>query len=155
MKIDFYILEATSAQQAWFFTCQLLEKLYAEQKLPIFVHTNSREDAQRFDALLWTYRDDSFLPHELYPPEQTLPKTLSPAPGAARDDILRCIQIGYGESPDIKQAVLFNLGKDIPAFYTECSHVIEIVFNDPLMQQLARQRYKQYRDQGHDIQTIK
>ena len=23
-------------------------------------------DAERLDALLWTYRDDSFVPHQLY-----------------------------------------------------------------------------------------
>ena len=60
MKIDFYILETTSSQQSSFFACQLLEKLYGEQQAPIFVYTNTREEAQRFDALLWTYRDDSF-----------------------------------------------------------------------------------------------
>jgi DNA polymerase-3 subunit chi len=138
MKIDFYVLETSSAQQAAHFACQLLEKWYAEQKLPIFIHMNTREEAERFDALLWTYKDDSFIPHQLYAADNTAP-----------------VQIGYGESPAAKPAVLFNFSKEIPAFYAECEHVIEIVFNDALMQQLARQRYKQYRDHGHDINTIK
>jgi DNA polymerase-3 subunit chi len=48
-----------------------------------------------------------------------------------------------------------NLSRDIPAFYSQFKHVIEIVFPDPVVQQLARTRYKQYRDQGHEINTIK
>lgn len=138
MKIDFYILETSSQQQANLFACQLLEKFYAEQNLPIFVHTNSRADAERFDAMLWTYRDDSFIPHQLH-----------------KDDSNTPIQIGFGEKPSTEQAILFNLGSQIPAFYQQCKQIIEIVFTDPNVQQLARQRYKQYRDQGHEINTIK
>lgn len=138
MKIDFYILETTSQQQANLFACQCLEKCYAEQNLPIFVHTNTRADAERFDALLWTYRDDSFLPHQLHADGNNAP-----------------IQIGFGETPAAPLAILLNLGSQIPAFYQQCQQIIEIVFTDPVMQQCARQRYKQYRDAGCEIKTIR
>lgn len=138
MKIDFYILETASRQKSSIFACQLLEKLHAEQRIPIFVHTQTRKDAEHFDALLWTYRDDSFLPHALHGTSDDAP-----------------IQIGFGEAPAKNQVVLLNLSKDIPSFYQQFDHVIEIVFTDPLVQQLARERYKQYREQGNDINTIK
>lgn len=139
MKVDFYILEAASGQKSLFFACQLIEKLYAEQK-QVFVHTNSREEAERFNTLLWTYRDDSFVPHQVYQEEND-----TPAP----------IQIGIGGGPIKPVDVLVNLNQQIPAFYQQFSHVIEIVFSDPHVQQLARERYKQYRDQGCDMNTIK
>jgi DNA polymerase-3 subunit chi len=138
MIIDFYILETTSPQQSSIFACELLEKLVTEQKVPIFVQTNNREEAERFDDLLWTFREDSFLPHELHAVNPSSP-----------------IQIGEGENPQTPYAVLLNISSNLPAFYAQCAHVIEIVFNDPVMQQLARLRYKQYRDNGHDINTIK
>lgn len=139
MKVDFYILEATSGQKSLFYACQLLEKIYAEQKR-VYINTSSKEEAERFDGLLWTYRDDSFLPHNLYNPT---------------DDCPPPIQIGYGETPAAHQEVLLNLCKEIPRFYKQFTHVIEIVFSDPLVQQLARERFKQYRDQGCEINTYK
>jgi DNA polymerase-3 subunit chi len=138
MKIDFYILETTSQQQANLFACQLLEKYYAEQNLPILVHTNTKAEAERFDALLWTYRDDSFLPHQLQNAESNAP-----------------IQIGFGQAPSSPPSLLLNFSSQIPTFYQQCKQIIEIVFTDSNVQQLARQRYKQYRDAGYEINTIK
>jgi len=139
MKIDFYVLETASEQKSLHFVCQLIEKVYAEQQ-HIYVNMGSRHKAERLDALLWIYRDDSFLPHNLYHSTHNYP---SP------------IQIGFNETPNQHQAVLLNLCQDVPSFYQQFQHVIEIVFLDPLMQQLARARYKQYRDDRCEINTIK
>jgi DNA polymerase-3 subunit chi len=140
MKIDFHILATDNQEQAHYFLCELMEKIYTEHACSLFLHTNTQQEAEYFDALLWTYRDESFLPHSIY---------------SATNENLAPILIGYGEKPASHQAVLFNLGKDIPPFFQDFGHVIEIVFADPLVQQLARQRYKQYRDLGIEINTIK
>lgn len=139
MKIDFYVLETTSHLQAQQFACRLLEKLMVEQR-QIYVNMNTREEAERFDGLLWTFKEDSFLPHQLYVPEQQA------QPGV--------IHIGFGNSTPSPQHILLNLGDAAPSFYQAYEHLIEIVFTDPTMQQLARERYKQYR-QHHHINTIK
>lgn len=142
MNIDFYILETSSGQQSLQFTCKLIEKLYSEQQKQIYIQTSSRVEAERFDALLWTYRDDSFLPHNIYSP---------------LDDVPPPISIGFddAEAPDEHNDILINLSREIPSFYDQFNHVIEIVSSDPLVQQLARERYKQYRELGHTINTIK
>jgi DNA polymerase-3 subunit chi len=149
MKIDFYVLETTNKQKSQLFTCRLLETTTPKS---IFVHMNTREEAQRFDALLWTYRDDSFLPHSLYDSNNEVSE-VSAAP----------IQIGFSDinsnsnsdTPNPSPAILFNLAQTVPSFYTQFERVIEIVFTDPSVQQLARQRYKHYRDQNDEINTIK
>jgi DNA polymerase-3 subunit chi len=139
MQIDFYILETASGQTSLLFACRLLEKLYRQQQR-IYVHTHSHNEAERLDKLLWTYRDDSFLPHQLYQAEQD-----NPAP----------IQIGFQKAPPNPPQVLLNLSTEIPSFFSQFQHIIEIVFADPPVQQLARQRYKQYREQGLEISTHK
>lgn len=139
MKVDFYVLEVNSRQQAWLFVCQLLEKMYAEQKR-VYVHTRSAEEAERFDNLLWTFKEDSFIPHQLYTQENP-----QPAP----------IQIGQGQTPCEHVECMLNLCPEIPPFYQQFQHIIEIVFSDVHMQQLARERYKHYRDQGCEINTHK
>lgn len=141
MKIDFYVYDTTNMQRMYFAACSLLEKIYTEQSQSIFVNMNTREDAERFDALLWTYRDDSFIPHALYQAEALHPPR---------------IQIGYTENiAPITKNILINFTPTIPPFYQQFEHVIEIVFADPLAQQSARERYKQYRDQGCLLNTIK
>lgn len=135
MIIDFYILNAATYQQSLFFACQLLEKIYHEQQ-SAYVYLNSHEEAERFDNLLWTYRDNSFLPHYIH-------QTNDPSPPP--------IQIGYAGISVLLQGILINLAENIPPFYPQFDRIIEIVFSEPQMQQLARERYKQYRDQGYEI----
>lgn len=140
MKVDFYILEEAGSQKALFFACQLLEKAYRDAK-PVYVHFSSLAEAERFDTLLWTFKEESFLPHLLYSPNQENEAS---------------IQIGFGDAPQNgKQEVLLNLCAEFPLFFQQFKHVIEIVFSDPHVQQLARERFKQYRDQGCEINTYK
>jgi DNA polymerase-3 subunit chi len=146
MQIDFYVLATTSGQQSLLFACQLVEKAHAKQQ-HVYIHTNSLPEAEKIDALLWTYQDTSFLPHALYQPN---------------DDNPPPIQIGTTESlifaadNKINQStMLINLATKIPTFYAQFTHIAEIVFSEPAIQQLARERYKQYREQGHEINTIK
>lgn len=139
MNIDFYILEKASNQQALLHACQLVAEAYAKKET-IYIHTASKAEAERMDTLLWTFQDDSFLPHKLYDPA---------------DDFLPSIQIGFDLPPLSPCDLLVNLTRETPAFYSKFNRMIEIVFADPLVQQLARERFRQYRDQGHQLNTHK
>ncbi|TAK74909.1 MAG: DNA polymerase III subunit chi [Gammaproteobacteria bacterium] len=138
INVDFYILDTNSGQKSLLFACRLLEKAYADQQ-SIYIHTTNKEEADRIDHFLWTYRDDSFLPHHLYQPGEVFP-----AP----------IQIGFTETPP-SQTTLFNLTRGVPTFYQQFPRIIEIVFSDPSVQQLARERYRYYRDQGCEMTNYK
>src|SRR3990167_10096986 len=135
MLISFYILTEANSQQSWLFACKLIEKFYAEQK-NIYVHANTNADAEHLDTLLWTYKDTSFLPHKLYEKAD-----LNPPP----------IQIGFQSELAPHKDLLINLSNALPTSYAQFNHVIEIVFSEPVVQQLARERFKQYRDQGCEI----
>jgi DNA polymerase-3 subunit chi len=58
-EVLFYHLEGQPLERV---LPQLLEKTI-ERGWQAVVETSSRERAEAIDALLWTYRDDSFLPH--------------------------------------------------------------------------------------------
>ncbi|RDI42674.1 DNA polymerase III subunit chi [Aquicella lusitana] len=139
--VDFYVLETQSGQQSLRFACSLIEKAY-QQKQSVYVHTVSRAEAERMDKLLWTYREDSFLPHCLYLGNQ--PENEQPVP----------IQIGFDTAPP-NQRLLLNLTQQVPVFYHQFQHIMEIVFADPAIQQLARERFRYYRDQGCEMNTYK
>ena len=138
-RIDFYILQETAPQARLLLTCKLIEKAY-KNRHRVYVNAADTAQAQQLDELLWTYRDDSFLPHNLYGegPE--------PAPP---------IQIGYQTTPAKQRDILVNLSADVPEYFTQFARVLEIVTNDPALQTTAREHYRHYRASGHEINTHK
>lgn len=138
-KIDFYILTEGDADGRFQMACRLIEKAYRNQHR-VYIHTENSTDAHTIDELLWTYREESFLPHNLYGegPE--------PAPP---------IQIGFDLTPAKHRDILINLAHSVPAFYGQFARVLEIVANDVTIQTRSRENYRHYRTQGHDIASHK
>jgi DNA polymerase-3 subunit chi len=138
-RIDFYIIDETSAQARLALACRLIEKA-RKNRHRVFINAGSDQQANQLDELLWTYRDDSFLPHNLYGegPE--------PAPP---------IQIGCQVTPAKHRDILLNLSDDVPAFFTQFARILEIVTNEPAVQTSSREHYRHYRACGHEISTHK
>src|SRR5690348_5408022 len=113
-KIDFYILSDPDHQTRLRFVCRLIEKAY-KSRHRIYIHTDNQTDAHKLDELLWTYREDSFLPHNLYGegPE--------PAPP---------IQIGFDIIPEKHRDILINLSSNVPAFFMQFSRILECISGD-------------------------
>lgn len=66
-RVDFYVLAGPKPAARLRFACRLAEKAY---RLDHRVHlqTGSAAEAEQLDELLWTFRQGSFVPHELAPP---------------------------------------------------------------------------------------
>ncbi len=139
MKVNFFILEEASKMQAFVFACQIIEKKFTEQK-NVYVHTSSIDEAKKLDALLWTFREDSFVPHQLT---------------AENKEISAPIEIGYAKPSVHLSHFMINLSHELPEFYQQFDEIIEIIFSEPTIQQLARHRYRQYRDLGCELTTQK
>jgi DNA polymerase-3 subunit chi len=138
-RIDFYILDQAEEKSRLNLACRLIEKAY-KNRHRIYVHTEDANKAHALDELLWTYREDSFLPHNLHGdgPEPPPP-----------------IQIGFATTPEKQRDILINLSKTVPPFYTQFARILEIVCNHPEIQADTREHYRYYRSQGHDINTHK
>lgn len=138
-RADFYLLPSDSLSEILFFACRLAEKAH-RQRHHVYFHMKNQSDAHRLDEMLWTWRDDSFLPHALCGdgPE--------PAPP---------ILIGTAEKPANQSDILINLSGQLPDFYRAFKRVLEIVPGNADAQAAARERYKVYREQQYQIQTHK
>jgi len=136
MKIEFFVLENASRLQALRELCLLMEKSYQAAE-SVYIHVNSPEEAELLDRLLWTYHDESFLPHSM--------KAEDAAP----------IMIGYTTPATTSTHTLVNMTAGIPAFYQQFQRVIEMVYQDTAIQQAARERFRQYREAGQNLQTHK
>ena len=137
MQVDFYVMENADQQQALHELCRLLEAPYAA-KQPIYIYTGTDNDAKQLDDLLWTYRDNSFLAHQITNDASNAP-----------------IEIGIDAPNAEATGMLVNLINTLPTFLTQFSHLIEIVYADTTVQQAARERFRQYRGQGFNIHTHK
>ncbi len=137
--IDFYIFSEGNANTRLQLACRLIEKAY-KNRHRVYIHAENQPEAHQLDELLWTYREDSFIPHNLYGegPE--------PAPP---------IQIGFDAQPEKHRDILINLSSNIPTFYHQFNRVLELVPNDAALQESARNRFRQYRQQGFEIKTHK
>lgn len=132
-KVDFYILKETTSKSA--FVCRLLEKAY-QQNQRVYVHTDHQAQAHELDEQLWTFRDNSFIPHNL------TTEILHPPPP---------IQIGYDKEKPAKHPILVNLSNDILDGYQQYTRIIEIVSDDN--KATAREHFKFYRNHQCELTT--
>ncbi|MDA8561763.1 DNA polymerase III subunit chi [Gammaproteobacteria bacterium] len=138
-RIDFYLMQEKESKIRLNFACRIVEKAY-RNKHKIYIHTEYEKDALYIDELLWTFKLDSFLPHNL------IGEGPEPAPP---------IQIGFQQKPDKQHDILINLSNNVPDFYKKFTRVIELVNLDEEIQKRSREHYKLYRADGFQITTHK
>lgn len=135
-RIDFYVLQDNPALARERLACRIAEKAYGLGHR-VHIHTADAPAASRLDELLWTYRDGSFVPHEVEPAD--------PAPVP--------VTIGHAWEPREDCAVLINLAEAVPVFFSRFERVAEILDPDPVVRRHGRERYRFYRDRGYELNT--
>jgi DNA polymerase-3 subunit chi len=139
-KISFYVLSSESERLRSFFCCQLIEKAYREG-MYCYLLTDSDNQTRMLDNLLWTFRPNSFIPHEIYSGE--LPTI---------DNI---VLIGSLAPPDHWKKLVINFSSQTLANLTGTERLLEIIDNHPQRKQEGRNRYRDYQQQGLEIKTLR
>lgn len=140
-RIDFYIIEEASTEATDSFICRLTEKAWSQNNT-IYIHTMDEPDAVKFDELLWTFKEDSFVPHQL----------------ATTENNEKSVLIGHqntAEIPATHHDVLINLNDKTPSFFSQFERVAEIITGDENSRIKGRERYQFYRDRGYALETHK
>ena len=137
-RIDFYLLRQSGPESRFAFACRLAEKAY---RLDHTVHIQAAtdQDAKRLDDLLWTFRDGSFVPHEVISHAAT--ETDAP------------VRIASGSTEVGACDLLINLCDEIPECAEAFPRVAELVSSDETCKQESRKRFASYREQGHTLET--
>lgn len=135
-RVDFYILSGHEPHARRVTACRLIEKAF-RQGHSVYLKTGSAEETRQFDDLLWTFRQGSFVPHEL-----------AGAPEAEAPVI-----IGHEAPPEGLRDVLVNMGMSMPEGFEGFDRVAELVDQEEAIKRAGRERYKQYQAQGHAITT--
>jgi DNA polymerase III subunit chi len=132
-KVDFYLLSDPDPKACNLLACRIAEKAYGLGHR-VHIHTDSNETSAQLDVLLWTFRDRSFVPHEIEPETDT-----------------QCpVTIGHGWTP-AQCEVLINLAAQAPEFFNRFERVAEIVGQESHARDTGRERYRVYREQGCEL----
>lgn len=140
-RVSFYVLSGAEPTTRLGYACRLAEKAYKLQNR-IHAHAGDSAMATKLDELLWTFRQGSFVPHELLPPvgQPMAPITIGSADADAPV-----------EPPAAD--LLINLAHDVPAFFNRYSRIAEIIDGSPASREAGRVRHRFYRDQGLEPET--
>ena len=141
-EASFYILPTHSLSDRFIFACKLIEKAYRSGQF-CYVYTDSLQQSQQLDNQLWTFRENSFIPHQLYNDDDKAP------------DYQQTVLIGTQTPPENWQKLIFNLSSNYPGDLMKTDRVLEILDNNEALKQAGRQRFRQYKQDGFTISTHK
>ena len=135
MRVDFYVIEDEHDEALFRVASRLLAKAYT-QDLRSWVLCADEQAACTLDTYLWTYKDNSFLPHCIA--------------GEAPEGLNPPIQISANNMPeDDSFNLLLNLKETTPEHCEAFERVLDVVAYDA--KEAGRARYRAYREQGCEL----
>lgn len=135
-KADFYILNKSDHNARLEFLCRLIEKATGLGH-SIYVHTNDLQQATEIDDYLWSYKIESFLPHDLNSSNQNV----SEKPSAP-------VTIGFSPQCEHHNDLLINFATELPGFYNNFERIAEIVIQDDIILKELRTHYREIKNKG-------
>jgi len=133
MQVDFYILAQTDLAAKHAYACRIANKAFG-QGLTVFIATEDAAQSQAVDKLLWTFAQNSFVPHAV-------------CDGGGQELARYPVQIGDSAAPG-EFDLLISLRRDAPADYAKFARVAELIIDDADDKTAGRARFRFYREQG-------
>ncbi len=133
-RIDFYQLNPERHRYDQV-VCQLCQKAWESGQHTLLL-TQNPQQSQHLDQRLWTFRDDSFVPHDCEEVE----------------GLTTPILIHDNPEPRGERQLLINLSDSVPSYFAQFERVIELVTEDNKAQ--ARQHYSYYKERGYPLNHV-
>ncbi|CAM3810624.1 DNA polymerase III subunit chi [Polynucleobacter antarcticus] len=147
-RIDFH----SNVHDKLEYACRLTRKIWsataAGQPVRNIVMVGEQVDLQKLDALLWTFSALDFLPHCFIDDE-----------AAAETPIVLTEDFYSPSLATLPHAdVMIHLGmrmpQDVPALAARFPRIVEVVTVNEAERLAGRERYKAYRDLGHELHNF-
>jgi len=147
-RIDFHSNVSDKLEYA----CRLTRKIWSAaqegQAVRNIVIVGEKADLQKLDELLWTFSSTDFLPHCDIDDE-----------AAAETPIVLMDNFSSPALSTIPHAdVMIHLGMrmpdDVPALVARFPRIVEVVTVNEAERLAGRERYKAYRDLGHELHNF-
>ncbi len=135
-RVDFYVQSGGPAQGHLTLACRVTEKAF-QAGHQVYIRCSSVEQAKTLDQLLWTFSQNSFVPHSIN------------GTGKARTPVT----IGNEPANSETAQVVVSLAGDPVTDFTGFLRVAEIVGNEGAERESGRRRYRFYRENGIEPTT--
>jgi DNA polymerase-3 subunit chi len=138
-RIDFYVLKGQNEYDRQVFACRLAEKAY---KLGhhVYIHTENEQQCEQVNQTLWSFRADSFVPHQL---DDGNENTGCP------------VLVGHTTKPPRLMNLLINLNAKQPLFFSQFERLAEIIDDNEHVKTAGRERFTFYKQRGYSLDTHK
>lgn len=131
------VLFYTNTEDKFRTACTLTAKAL-EKGMRAMLYTPDAATSERLSRMLWSLPATGFIPHcRAADPLATLTPVI----------------VDHVCEPLAHDQVLFNLRSETPAFFSRFQRLVEIVGVDAPDRELARTRFRFYRDRGYPIRT--
>jgi DNA polymerase-3 subunit chi len=151
-RVDFYVLKSSTAKQRWTFACRLTEKAYLRD-LKVVLLGDTLADVEAIDALLWTFSERSFVPHDIQRGRPSAAAEATSAAAAASPASAAVVQLTQDLDSVGSADLLVNVSTRLPARLDRFARVAEIIDADDERRRLGRERFKVYRDLKLAVET--
>ncbi|MEM9257402.1 MAG: DNA polymerase III subunit chi [Pseudomonadota bacterium] len=133
-RVGFYVLASRDPDARLTVAARLASKAF-EQGNRVFINAQDETQAHQLDGLLWSFRTDSFLPHNLHGQEPS-----------------EAVCIGWGQEPNDQRQLLINLQWGVAPFFSRFERVAEVVTQDAGSLTASRDAWTYYRDRGYQLE---
>ncbi|MDH2927440.1 DNA polymerase III subunit chi [Lonepinella koalarum] len=139
----FYLIKSSLSQQdlsgAELLACDLSAQLW-RAGLKVLIACETEQQALDLDEALWARDPEQFVPHNL---------------SGEVTNFATPIEISWrGKRNAQRRDVLINLQQTIPDYVSAFNQVIDFVPVDEQQKVIARERYKQYRQMGWQMEMV-
>ena len=141
-QVDFYVRSETSPDALENFACRLVETVW-QRGHEVLVLAATDTAARRLDDLLWTFREESFVPH----------RRIGADAAAAAGPVSEPVLVGTPGTWNGDLDVLVNLTATVPGEADRAARIAEIVPAAGAGRDAGRERYREYRSRGFELRT--
>jgi len=139
-NVLFHHFESIERKDFLVYVCKLIEKGYKQNINPIFIKTDTQKQAEELDKFLWTFRQESYIPHTLVDQDSNNTQP---------------VQIGWIDNEIEDAEAIINLSDGMPDISNHLKRIHEIIENIDEKKDKARERWKKYKSIGFNIKAYK
>lgn len=150
-QVDFYLISNHVKDGQFKLASRLCNKLHRLQKTALVLVSDDSQ-ANALDEMMWSFSDTSFLPHSIL----SIDSQTEGNQVQGNEVLIANTQTYIHNAESLtsqKTDVLVNLDSQIPDKHQQFARIAEIVAPDESSKQLARARFKQYRELGYTLET--
>ncbi len=148
-QIDFYILADDSTKTIDIVCCQFCEKAL-KNSMNVIIYTQSFEQAEKIDNLLWNFKVDSFVSHKNLLNQEDNNNISSKLSINIDFDypVLITDQINSQQS---NTDLLINLNTSPPPLHQQFKRIAELVNKNLQAKEIARNTYRLYQQKNYKL----